>query len=433
MQYLKSKKKDVFLIPGNHDVQVLSTRNNAIKTIIQEKNNPEKYKDYLKDLKVAFSSYSKFVKKFYGEEVADERVSKPDEVICQIWDDKLNIILLNTALISDKDKEHGEIIDIRALSEIIVNKELPTLVLAHHDFHNICDAQKDRMRILFENFGVRAYLCGDVHKEKVNFIVKYDDISHKIPCIICGKSVVQLMDDYSDVGIVYYTWKDNGFVYVTPYEWTKNHSFYISNKFNNGRKFQFSISYKEPIIYPSLLDAHDDIARDIQQGTFFKFYGLRGQSFLGGSEGNRLTQSLEQTRIQTQFLISYPFSKAIEYRLKNIQLTKDDDNTEKWRNICNTARNLKRKYKDSLRFHNMALLFRLLITDNHLYFGYYEPGKPTDNSSLYRFDKDTPTYKTYKEFFDCQWKIATHDLPEKIPAKYSFLKKKISHSTFTSY
>lgn len=428
----KVEKKDVFLVPGNHDVkkaeevEKVSTRSEAIKAIIEEKNNPEKYKDYLKDLKEAFSDYSKFVKKFYGKEVTDNRVSKPDEVICLTWNDKLNIILLNTALISDEDKEHEEIIDIRALSEITINKELPTLVLAHHDFHNICDAQKDRMVILFENFGVKAYLCGDAHKEKVNFIAKYDDISHKIPCIICGKSAVQLMDNYSDVGLIYYTWKDNGFVYVTPYEWTNN-SFNISNKFDNGRKFQFPISYKEPFIYPSLLDAHEDIAKDIQQSSFIEFYGLRGKTFLDSEDSVITPKIRNNSDLQKKFLISYPFSEKIRQRLKSLPNCKNSAQCEKnWEAIFKQEELLKNEQGNNVRFHDTLLLFRLIITDNHLYFGYYELGKPTDYSVLYRFDKNTPTYETYKAFFDYQWKKAKRSLPSEIPAKYSFLKKRFS-------
>lgn len=214
------KKEDVFLLPGNHDVEDYEFRKESIKAIVGDIENPEKYKEYLEksqNLKVAFKSYSKFVKQFYGNEVTDERVTNPDEVMCLTWKNRINILILNTALISDGNKGHGEIIDINALSKITINNDLPTLVLGHHDFYSICDSQRERMVRIFETLGVRAYLCGDTHKEEIKFIAKYDDIFNKIPCIICGKSAVQLMDDYSDVGVISYNWNDDGFVYVTPY------------------------------------------------------------------------------------------------------------------------------------------------------------------------------------------------------------------------
>lgn len=139
--------------------------------------------------------------------------------MCLTWKNKINIIILNTALISDDNREHGEIIDIDALSKITTNKELPTLVLGHHDFYSICTSQRERMKRIFENLYVKAYLCGDTHKSEIKFIDKYDDVFGKIPCIICGKSVVQAMDSYSDVGVIDYSWNEDGYTYVTPYRW----------------------------------------------------------------------------------------------------------------------------------------------------------------------------------------------------------------------
>lgn len=214
------EKEDVFLLPGNHDVEDYEFRDESIRRIVDDAKNPEKYIEYLsksQNLKMAFKGYSEFVKLFYGDEVNDDRINNPDDVMCLVWKGKINIIILNTALISDGNKEHGEIIDINALSKIKINNELPTLVLGHHDFNSICESQKERMVRIFESLNVRAYLCGDTHKYEIKFIDKYDDIAHKIPCIICGKSAVQPTDTYSDVGVISYSWNDDGFVYVTPY------------------------------------------------------------------------------------------------------------------------------------------------------------------------------------------------------------------------
>ena len=442
------KKKDVFLVPGNHDVEDYEFRKDSIRGIIEGAENPEKYMEYLEktqNLKMAFESYSNFVKQFYGDEVTDNRINNPDDVICLPWRDKINIIILNTALISDGNKEHGEIIDINALSKIEINKKLPTLVLGHHDFSSICESQKERMVKIFEKFNVRAYLCGDTHKDGIKFIDKYDDIVNKIPCIICGKSAVQLMDNYSDVGVISYNWNNDGFVYVIPYRWGEKYCFKKSNKFvydidkeyrfymsEAKRELDSTSSCKVSKTYKNIIEAHNDIVSDIQIGGFLKFYGLRGATFIGESEINAIIKELKSNPyIQIRFLISYPFSEEIRHRLKDIPEFKSDDKCEeKWRDTYKKVNDLKQDYKDfnnvDIRFHDTTLIFRLLITQKHLYLGYYEPNKNSVNTAIYQFDNNTSTYQTYSAFFDYQWKKAKRSLPAKIPEKYSFLKEKFS-------
>ena len=62
--------------------------------------------------------------------------------MCIPWHEKINIIILNTALISDGDKTHKEIVDLEALSKLRINKEVPTIVLGHHDIDSIYESQK---------------------------------------------------------------------------------------------------------------------------------------------------------------------------------------------------------------------------------------------------------------------------------------------------
>lgn len=442
------KKEDVFLLPGNHDVEDYEFRKESIKAIVGDIENPEKYKEYLEksqNLKAAFKSYSKFVKQFYGNEVTDERVTNPDEVMCLTWKNRINILILNTALISDGNKGHDEIIDINALSKITINNDLPTLVLGHHDFYSICDSQRERMVRIFETLGVRAYLCGDTHKEEIKFIAKYDDIFNKIPCIICGKSAVQLMDDYSDVGVISYNWNDDGFVYVTPYKWGEKYSFKKSNKFvyDIDKEYRFFMSEakikaasvgscKVSNTYANIIEAHNDIVGDIQKGGFLKFYGLRGATFIGEPEINVIIKELKSNpHIQIKFLISYPFSEEVRHRLKDIpEFRSDDECEEKWKDTYKKVNDLKQDYKNfnnvDIRFHDTTLIFRLLITQDHLYLGYYEPNKNSVNTAIYQFENSTSTYQTYSAFFDYQWKKAKRSLPAKIPAKYSFLTGKFS-------
>lgn len=460
----KVKKEDVFLIPGNHDVEEYEFREESIRTIVEKiESDPDVYKKYLNkklSLDTAFESYEAFIRKFYGDEVTDDRVNNPEKIICLPWRNMINIIMLNTALISDGNKEHGEIIDINALSKITINKEKPTIVLGHHDFESICESHRERMISIFEKLNVKAYLCGDAHKEEIKSIEKYDVISERVPCIICGKSAVQAGDDYSDVGIIEYNWEDDGFVYVRPYKWGKKYNFIKADDFiyDIDKDYRFFMSEELEIAsgkesdiekhaevidierknlvalktYPDITEAHKDIANDIREGGFFNFYGLRGATFIGTSEVNAIVKELKSDpKLQIKFLISYPFSEEIRHRLKNIPEFVDSAKCEeKWRDTYKKVNDLRQDYKNYdnafIRFHDTPLIFRLLFTKKHLYMGYYEPGKNSVNTEIYQFDSSSSTYKTYSAFFDYQWKKARHDVPSKIPATYSFLKEKFS-------
>lgn len=288
----------------------------------------------------------------------------------------------------------------------------------------------------------QAYLCGDTHKEDIEFIAKYNDDNSNIPCIICGKSAVEPMDDYSDVGVISYTWEMDGYTYVTPYNWDDRFSFKKSNKFvydiDKDYRFQMSdeivdtdISYPYIIsnTYANIIEAHADIVKDIQDGLFFKFYGLRGATFIGEPEINIIVKELKSNPdVKIKFLISYPFSEEIRHRLKAMpEFMSNDKCEEKWRDTYKKIYDLKHDYKNfdnaEVRFHDTTLIFRLLITKKHLYLGYYEPNKNSVNTAIYQFNADTATYQTYNAFFDYQWKTARHSLPTAIPARYSFLKE----------
>lgn len=442
------RKQDVFLLPGNHDVEEYEFRKASIESIIKDIRNPEAYKEFLtksQNLKTGFKSYSKFVKNFYGDDVTDQRVVNPDGVMYLCWRNKLNIVALNTALISDGDRNHDEIIDIDALSKITLDNKLPTLMLGHHDFYSICDSQRRRLVRIFETLNVKAYLCGDTHKEEIKYIDKYDDIANKIPCIICGKSAVQSMDKYSDVGVISYSWKTDGYVYVIPYRWGDQYHFKKSTRFvyDIDKDYRFAISKtaiemsplkidESPIKYANIIEAHNDIVNDIRNGGYLKFYGLRGATFIGEPEVNVIVKELKSNpQIQIKFLISYPFSEEIRHRLKEIpEFSSNDKCEEKWIDTYKKVNDLKRDYKDfenvDIRFHDTALIFRLLITQKHLYFGYYEPNINSVNTAIYRFENNSSSYQTYNAFFDYQWKKARHSLPASIPAKYSFLNGKFS-------
>lgn len=80
------KKQDVFLVPGNHDVEPYKFREEAIAKILKGiKEDPDVY---LRDLEVsphlydAFGKYKEFIQSFYKNDVTDCRTDTPERIMC---------------------------------------------------------------------------------------------------------------------------------------------------------------------------------------------------------------------------------------------------------------------------------------------------------------------------------------------------------------
>ena len=220
------EKTDFFFVPGNHDVSNFGMRTEIISTInSQIEENPDFYLKYIERLKKAFRNYNEFVKNFYGDSVNqdDERVKNPSDVYAVTWKNAINIVVLNTALISDGKPEKREIVDIYKLSQIEtqLDKSKPTIVLAHHSPNTIVQSQRSELERLLAMMKVRAYLCGDEHKLG-RTITNNFNIGEQTVGIVCGKSAIEQGDTYSDVCVIGYTW-DGGKTNVQIFKWpTRN-------------------------------------------------------------------------------------------------------------------------------------------------------------------------------------------------------------------
>ena len=250
-------KKDMFLVPGNHDVNDYSARKEIIESIKNKmkkgiaKGNasPDDYCEYMykdkvsydkqKDLRNGFIEYCEFVRKFYGSDVSDERVTNPDGVLCINWRNKINIVLLNSALVSSEDRENLEVIDIYALSQIFSKthtrkqRKLPAIILSHHPFEELVEAQRERLKKILADNNTKAYLCGDEHILVKNEISPAGS-SYCFPEIISGKSAVETGDTYSDVSVISYRCDAEGYANVQVYEYY--------NASRQGKRIGFNLS-----------------------------------------------------------------------------------------------------------------------------------------------------------------------------------------------
>lgn len=257
IQLFKIDKEDVFFVPGNHDTNDYTGRSGAIATITGEVDKKyDCYSQYMQTdpaLTEAFSDYTKFVQSFYdGTTVDDERLADPCGVYCLKWRDKLNLLHINTALISDGERGHSEIVDINKIvmtADKMLDKKLPTIMLGHHGLESIYPKHKERLEGVLRKYKISAYLHGDIH------VYANDPIRHSIPNtnlpeIACGKSAPQAGDDYSDVGVLYYSWEDDT-VFVYAYQWTMN-------GFIKDNRSIFIHDVDKPYYFPMLCDISAD-------------------------------------------------------------------------------------------------------------------------------------------------------------------------------
>lgn len=220
------EKQNVFLIPGNHDVGPVAD-SDARKMWIEDihKNIGKDYQYYAKykdKLLESFSEYRNVVSQFYKNvlEDCDPRIAKCDNIYHICWNNMLNIVCMNTALVSDGNENHKEIFDADSLFSLInssaFQRSLPTILLGHHSPDDFYDSQSVYLRTFLCRTNASAYLHGDVHKLNIHDAIGSILVPEKIPSIACGKSIPESRDDYSDVSFIRYEW-ENDMVTVHPY------------------------------------------------------------------------------------------------------------------------------------------------------------------------------------------------------------------------
>ena len=271
------KKEDVFLVPGNHDTNKYPGRTSTIGKIIDSiEGKYDCYRDYLDDrhsLHDGFSEYSAFVRSFYeNTTVDDDRVNNPDGVFCIPWKKKINLLHVNTALISDGNRNHKEIVDINRIAEILhtCDSSIPTILLGHHGLQSLYDSQRNVLQAVIQQFQISAFLHGDIHVYE-NKPIQHMIPNTSLPEIACAKSAPQAGDNTSDIGIIYYTWKEDDNTIVKAYQWNgKTFMPNTSSSFYYGpnKPYYFPMLYnKEPVEAKCGNDLNEDQCSPLQDSS----------------------------------------------------------------------------------------------------------------------------------------------------------------------
>lgn len=279
----KLTKKDIFIVPGNHDAGDCEDKE-AYTLLIDTKieKNQDCYKNYFVENKLVkcFEKYNQFIDIFYGD-LAKEMYPNPEQVSVIKWNNSINIINLNSAIICDGNNKRKQIVDIYKLSKIseCIDKDMPTIIIAHHAFDGLCVSHQKALSRLITDYEVSAYLCGDLHKQIKFAIPTYTGPNSSIPCIVCGKTAPDDNDNYSDLGCIVYSKENNSdSVWVRPYLWDKDkkhyspfhgmdddnnqcmfnflHTKYSTNAFNYLKESKMEAKNIESIWLPDAESAH---------------------------------------------------------------------------------------------------------------------------------------------------------------------------------
>lgn len=232
-------KKDIFIVPGNHDSEECDAKEaitHYIENMVEQEQ--ECYRKYFVKGKLidCFKRYNAFIDSFYGD-LKKDIYPEPEQVNCIIWNNKLNIIHLNSAINCNGNNKLHQIIDIYKLSNFYekIDKSVPTIMIAHHPFEKIHTSHQDTLRRFITDWNISAYLCGDAHKQFYYPIQTYKSSDSNIPCIVCAKAAPEQGDYFSDLGCIIYTKsKRKDEVQVNPFSWNlKKKSFEPYNGMNN--------------------------------------------------------------------------------------------------------------------------------------------------------------------------------------------------------
>ncbi len=268
------KEKDVFLIPGNHDVSNDQLMEALFKDTVPEwkKQNDESIEEIAKgnydyiDLRMkSYVSYCQFARKIGAYPSVPDPIADtiPASVHFRRWRGKLNILHLNTTLVYKPGIKENQMLDIIQATdsdmwEQFYNDDIPTIVLGHNSFYDLKQEVQTSLQGRFSLYNVSAYLCGDTHKKeeepnKMSIPINVKGFTETIPNIVCAKGVADFNDKYSDFGFYWHEWDETtDTVTVDFHRWR---DVYLNSTAPDGLQRKYIMKRKSRktsnLIYPS--------------------------------------------------------------------------------------------------------------------------------------------------------------------------------------
>lgn len=213
---LNLRPNDIYIVPGNHDLERSSSLTSIINGVSQQYSTPNGHIDC--DALDYIASRRNAYKNLYLEVCGRDA---PDWHYCETRDD-FNIICLNTTILCGQDNEDGNLIVgsslLNQLAET-VDKSKPSIVLAHHDFDSLRLEERQKLEITLKELGATLYLCGHKHAALCHLQNTYrPEIDLRV--FLCGTNMDQAPDmSQTDMDFFIGQTNDGHTGWVEAYKW----------------------------------------------------------------------------------------------------------------------------------------------------------------------------------------------------------------------
>lgn len=441
---LDIKKENIYYVCGNHDL----TRSVDNKNSDNSKDDYKKFVDSF-DCELKIFNLSKnrvnllLEKRFVFFRRFCEKMES--EGIVNVWSDfashpyteyeDFNLLQINSCLTCDSDNDRGELkLQTTCISDLVKNKDKPLIILSHHEIDHFSYKERNEFRSLLSRHKQVVFLCGDAHlpkAKKTNNI--YEIISG---CLMFSDNILPMFSigeiHKNQINLCAYSW-DNLFMEWSRYPLFNKYFRELSRGTLDKNLSNIKHEVIDVICYDKISSAYADIAEEVKTSDIIYFFGIRGNSFVFGSElDSKIPEAISgNENIKFRLLVSYPFCDEIRERLQNIEMFNTEQQLQiQWRKLYNDVKTLKQQltanYKrpnNSLKFHVMPLNFRMFITSQSLYLSFYTH-RNAGIEPVYKYDSNSEIYKAYVDFFNDAWRTTTYTkIEEKMPEKYKFLEK----------
>lgn len=198
---MRISKEQVYLVPGNHDLQRDEVRSLMIQGIKGGANPTEQLDkainiaDTRNILYKSFKGFFKFYKQFLGEDYPK------NEVHFIRSNEKCNIVHINTCLIAYSAKEESTLLVAKhkllsCLEKLEKNSQKLNIAIGHHTLDCMTNTDKKAMQTNFDDYCIDMYLSGHVHKPNYDIEVNGNN---SILHVVSGAGLV---DSYANGGFV---------------------------------------------------------------------------------------------------------------------------------------------------------------------------------------------------------------------------------------
>lgn len=234
--------KDLFLVPGNHDGSnpICEHKYGNVAAL---KKDPTRIKGKeWEELVGQFASYEEFVKNV----IPGYSFEHPAREHCRIWNNKINFIHCNSAVVSDAEDKDEQLFDINTFAKLALDSTLPSIILIHNNINDIDKNQQEQIKGVIRNSTIKAYFCGDRHIQQVDMINVLEKQNCQIPCIGSYKSAPDAKDNYSSYGIIIGTWIEEK-AELEGWTWSMKKSFQLDNIIT-GQTIEMGEKYNNQVV-----------------------------------------------------------------------------------------------------------------------------------------------------------------------------------------